>query len=97
MPANYTLENLDLTSDAITYVFTEGGTIDKILVANAINAYDIFFSINGSILTSDSFTEVVEGTEITFSGNLIFAAGETFSIFVGSASQPDVTITVFLV
>jgi hypothetical protein len=97
MPIDYTLAGLNLATEEIRYAFTESGVIDKILLTNSVNAYDIYFSIDGNILTSASFTEVSEGTEITFSDDTAFNAGSVFGIFVASNSQSDVTITLYLV
>jgi hypothetical protein len=97
IPANYTLEGLDLTSNEILHVFVESGTIDRILVAGATNEYDIFFTVDGSVLANNNWVIVNDGVEISFNFNPTFTEGSTFGVFVGSSTaQFNITIAIIL-
>jgi hypothetical protein len=95
MPSNYTLEAIDITSSGRGYSFIESGAIERIIIANYTNAYDIFFSISGSVLTN---TVTIEESyaEITFGSNIPFTTEDTFQVFVGSNTQLGVTVNIYL-
>lgn len=97
IPENYIFSNLEITNNGLNYLFSTTGEINNILINNSSNIYDIYFELNGMILTAITFNEIAEGTEISFAESLIFNIDDTFKIYTGGNNQTNVNISFNLI